>query len=436
VANFDGAAPQFPAVISSAPVMAKPAWVLIVLCGTSAAALADGALSGRVTDLTDRPVADASVVITGPDGGETRVTTDAAGRYTATVPGGGSYTVVFASGQARGTARVDIPGDGAAVLNSQLETGGEVIELQGHSRPLVYARPRADPLVIPRYSDEAVLSDHWTRAWLLLDIDERGVVMRAKFVKRPGYQLDAIALQHVFGIRFDPARDQYGVPARSYIVWSLEWPSMSWLAPRNRVGRRLDGMTRMVQLDPGVTLKTRTGIRVEQLPPCQGQAPMNLDNDHPILRDCSTPDLSKADASEPWVDRDPSLPIPVAPEAPVIDPAKLYADQDALAAHNHRMAIITAGSSAAFAVAAIVTYSRLGGLSARVDADQADHVSFDPVKLDRDQARLTRWELGTAGLAVGAVVSACASWHYWSHSTAVSIQATADGATLSYGGAF
>jgi len=219
-------------------------------------------------------------------------------------------------------------------------------------------------------------------------------------------------------------------------MWSLEWPSMSWLAPRNRTGRRLDGMTRIVQLDPGITLKTRTGIRVEQLPPCQGQAPMNLDNDHPILRDCSTPDLAKADPNEPWIVRDPSLPIPEAPPAPVIDPAKLHADQQAVAAHNHRMAYITAGSSAVLAAAAIVAYSRLGGLSARVDADQADHVSFDPVKLDRDQSRLTRWELGSFALTVGAVVSACASWHYHSHSTVVSIQAAADGATLSYGGAF
>jgi hypothetical protein len=410
--------------------------MLVVLCGTSAAALADGKLSGRVTDLMDRPVADASVVITGPDGAETRVATDAAGRYTATVSGAGAYTVVFASGQVRGTARLDIPADGAVTLDKQLETGGEIIEIQGHNRPLVYARPRADPLVIPKYSDEAVLSDHWTRAWLLLDIDARGVVTRARFIKRPGYQLEDIAIQHVFGIRFDPSRDQYGVPAQSYIVWSLEWPSMSWLTPRNRVGRRLDGMTRIVQLDPSSTLKTRTGVRVEQLPPCQGQAPMNLDNDHPILRDCSTPDLAKADPNEPWFVRDPSLPIPVAPEAPVVDPATLHADQAALAAHNHRMAIISVGSSAVFAAAAIVAYSRLGGLSARVDADEANHVSFDPVKLDRDQARLTRWELGAVGLTVGAAVSACAAWYFRSHSSVVSIQAAADGATLSYGGAF
>jgi hypothetical protein len=58
------------------------------------------------------------------------------------------------------------------------------------------------------------------------------------------------------------------------------------------------------------------------------------------------------------------------------------------------------------------------------------------VKLDRDQARLTRWELGAVGLTVGAAVSACAAWYYRSHSSVVSIQAAADGATLSYGGAF
>ena len=88
------------------------------------------------------------------------------------------------------------------------EAGSEVIEVHGHV-PFDLPTPKADVYKIPPYSDELVLGNHWARAWLLLDVDARGVVTRMKFLKRPGYKLDDIAVKFAFGLRFDPVRDDH-----------------------------------------------------------------------------------------------------------------------------------------------------------------------------------------------------------------------------------
>jgi hypothetical protein len=195
-------------------------------------------LSGAVTDDLGAPLADASVFITSADGVQLQVRSDSTGHYTAQVHGRGPYTVMFVYGKTRVTEQFGMPADGKAVVDAAIDGQGEIIEVHESLRPLVYAKPRkddprADPLFVPSYSDQAFLKDAWTKAWLLLDIDERGNVARAKFLKRPGYDLDDIAIKHVFGLRFEPARNARGVPARSYVAWPIEWPSISWLMVRD-----------------------------------------------------------------------------------------------------------------------------------------------------------------------------------------------------------
>jgi hypothetical protein len=125
-----------------------------------------------------------------------------------------------------------------------------------------------------RYSDEAVLSNHWGRAWLLLDIDSTGFVTRLKFLNRPGRDLDPIAIETAFATRFTPALDYTGHPVHSRLVWSLEWPSWWW--SHEHAG---------------------TGV-----PPCRGSGPLNLGGitANPVYRDCSKPDLGRI-PTEPWI---------------------------------------------------------------------------------------------------------------------------------------
>src|SRR4029450_9881483 len=67
---------------------------------------------------------------------------------------------------------------------------GEVIRIRGKQpKP---ARPRNHSAIkAPPYSDRAIARNAWTRAWMLLDVDARGRVVRLKFMKRPGYGVGA-----------------------------------------------------------------------------------------------------------------------------------------------------------------------------------------------------------------------------------------------------
>jgi len=259
----------------------------LVVCTTTA--YADTTIVGHVTDPHGGPVDEATVYITGDAGLETVVKTDKQGGYRATVHRAGAYSVMFAFGSSRSSTKITVGDGGTASVDGMLGAGGEVIEVHDPLKPPVNPKPITDPLVIPKYSDEAVLTDKWTKAWLLLDVSERGEVTRVKFLKRPGLDLDETALKHAFEQKFEPARDEHGRPARSYVVWPVEWPSYWWLQKRFGVMNRLPRWNGMVPLT--------------HLPPCAGSGPLALDSIDPVYRDCSVPDLSKADASERWLTR-------------------------------------------------------------------------------------------------------------------------------------
>jgi len=62
----------------------------------------------------------------------------------------------------------------------------EVIYVEGHHPHVTPPQPtNYEARKTPPYSDAAVLSDTWTTAWFLLDVDERGVAQHYKWLKKP-----------------------------------------------------------------------------------------------------------------------------------------------------------------------------------------------------------------------------------------------------------
>lgn len=168
--------------------------------------------------------------------------------------------------------------------------GNEVIEIHDHlpvtvpAKPQDYRRRRIAP-----YSTAAILSDAWTRAWMLLDIDATGSVRRFKFLNRPGYDLEPIAANEVFKQHFDPARDSNGNTMASEIIWGIEWPAHGWVSTFN------GGQTTNLPPERGFSPASKSV-------PCRGSGPLNLDSLYPVYRDCSLPNV-KAIPSESWISR-------------------------------------------------------------------------------------------------------------------------------------
>lgn len=247
-------------------------------------------LSGRVLDATHGgPVEGVLVMVAGPGGFLRNVTTDHRGRYGALVPPG-LYRVIFAHGESRTSGSVTVSAGRGAALDGRVDSiAGEVIEVEGKVTPPVAPKPtNFSALRAPPYSDRAVLTDAWTKAWVLIDIDERGQILRFKFLKRPGYDLEQIAQAEVRRLRFAPARNGSGKPMRSLLVWPIEWPSAGWLTMF--MGTR-SAMPKVVGFPPQ---------RQDHYVPCAGSGPLQLSSVHPTYKDCSKPDLSKA-AGEPWI---------------------------------------------------------------------------------------------------------------------------------------
>lgn len=180
---------------------------------------------------------------------------------------------------------------GAAHADDAMTVRGEVIIIEGQAPPKVKPKPRNySAKKAPPYSDRALVSDAWTKAWLLLDVSADGEVTRFKFLKHPGYDLEKIAAREVFKLKFEPARDTRDRPTRTLVLWSIEWPSAGWL--EKLVGTR----TRMPPLI-GVPPHVRSQ---SDYVPCAGSGPWHMDSVHKAYKDCSPPDWSKAE-TEPWI---------------------------------------------------------------------------------------------------------------------------------------
>lgn len=258
---------------------------LVSLGGDAAA----GELGGRITDReSGDPVEGALVHVSGAEGFEKVVTTDRDGRYRIDVAAG-TYEVLILYGMSQARGRISLGADDVVVLDDQVATTlGEVVVVEGRPPRRAWRPPAVLPkaknysrVKAPPYSDSAILSDAWTRAWLLLDVDKAGVVQRMKFLKRPGYDLEPIAIAEAFKLRFEPARDARGRPTATPVIWLIEWPSHGWLIAR-------------------IGIATRMPQSLAAHVPCVGSGPLNLDSVHPTYRDCSEPDLSNA-TSETWI---------------------------------------------------------------------------------------------------------------------------------------
>ena len=267
------------------------------------AALAPGAppapsslLSGRVLDAThEGPVDGALVMIAGEQGLVRTLTTDAAGRYSALVRPG-TYRVIFVRGDSRTSGHVTVAPASAAVLDGRVDSvAGEVIVIRDRIAPPVPPKPTNHVRSkAPPYSDRAVLTNAWTKAWFLLDLDEQGKLRRYKFLRRPGYDLERIAVDEIRKLRFEPGRDRSGKPVRTWMVWAVEWPSAWWLGQEasHLPGTRAGMAARTVGFPP------RPG---DASVPCHGSAwMMGSVFATTVTKDCSRPDLSKA-AAEPWI---------------------------------------------------------------------------------------------------------------------------------------
>jgi hypothetical protein len=245
-------------------------------------------LHGQLVDQTSGvPVEGALVMISGPVGLVATLNTDGDGHYRTNVAPG-TYNVIFVHGKTRTSGKVGV-GPSGATLDGKLDAMiGEVIVIRDKITPPVAPKPtNYKPRATPPYSDAAVLSDAWTKAHLLLDIDEKGTVLRYKFLKRPGYDLEKIAAKEVSKLTFDPAKDRNGKPMRAWVVWTIEWPSAWWL--EKLVGTR-STMPPIVGFPPH---------RLDSYVPCRGSGPWAMGSVHPTYKDCSKPDLRNA-AAEKW----------------------------------------------------------------------------------------------------------------------------------------
>jgi hypothetical protein len=234
-------------------------------------------LVGRVTTIaTGAPIIGATVTA---GGSEARTNHD--GLYRIVLAGPGTYTVDIAFDSARSSREVIAHAGEIATLDATLDLDTSETIVIREVRPAVVAKPvKHYSSIAPPYSDYAKVHDTWTRAWLLLDIDETGKVSRVKFLHRPGADLDDIAVREALKLQFEPARDASGAAMPSRMAWTIEWPSYWWLVVREGVTTRIP---------PTVNSLT-----------CKGNGPMNLDRAHAALRDCSRPDFSAAER-EPWI---------------------------------------------------------------------------------------------------------------------------------------
>ena len=419
--------------------------VLALLVGWGSIAAADPAVvQGRVTDILARPIANARVYVTTHGSAPIPTTTDADGRYSVEVAPG-QHDVVIAFGKVYVFRTVDVAAATTLDITIELDTqGGEVIKVEDRMRPepTTPAAPRLDTQRPPPYSDEAIARDAWARAWLLLDVDETGHVTRLKLLKAPGFDLDAIAIDTAFRLHFDPALDAQGKPMKTYIVWSMEWPSHDWLVQGAgtalRLPRSLQVRGRRVA-DANEEASDR-GLDVPSYPlasgipgshafasvPCAGSGPLNLEAWNTTYRDCSRPDLRAAETL-PWI----------TPKTAVAAIATLKAAEHEL----DLRAVVPPGSRVPPLVATAITgglaIALVGGYQRYIHYATAD--TNDPQTHRDNVAARDRWAKASIVLSGAVVVSGGVTLFLWNRhqsKRSFSVQPASSGATASFGMAF
>lgn len=199
----------------------------------------------------------------------------------------------------------------AAIASADPIHGEETIHVDQKITPVRMPRLLSDPDLVPPYSDDAILTNVWVRAWVWLDIDADGVVQAVKFIKHPGHGLDQIAIEFALSRQFAPAVNQFGHTVRSLAYLPVEWPSHDWLVEKKYSAKRRATAMDMTQISVDFTALGGPPSQITRgkLPPCTLGAPLPLDKLRSssgiplVYRDCSRPDLAHANAAEPWVSR-------------------------------------------------------------------------------------------------------------------------------------
>ncbi|MBX3154752.1 MAG: carboxypeptidase regulatory-like domain-containing protein [Deltaproteobacteria bacterium] len=409
-------------------------------------------LAGRVTDIHGKAIAGARVYVLPRGGTRIQTETDGNGRYAVELGAGGAYAVVFAVKQVNTFRQVLVAEHAVTPLDVLVEIdvdGGEVIKITEERvrQPAIPAQPLGGESrkSLP-YSDQAMKRDAWARAWLLLDIDETGHVTRLKMLKRPGFDLDQIAIDEAFKLVFEPARDAAGKPMRTYLLWDMEWPSAGWLAGNvgTAAGRPVSedklykwgrhtsarGSGDATKIKPGVNpgpghfnadplargrdrdtprAPGRSGGLtgtlnpagsdpppvMAQVPmdrvPCAGRDPLDLDRRNRAFRDCSGPDLENVDQL-PWITRDNAKTAL----------AELAATRPQLTAPRKRGSrvpeLITGGIAVASAAALVTSFVKYNSFN--------DHATTtNGAVLDKQMADLAFWNRAMLGSAAVCIIS-------------------------------
>jgi len=226
-----------------------------------------GELTGTATDLDGKPLKGIKVHIVAKGGAKQIVTTDAKGKYRAKVASEGSY--VFVEG------KIKLGGQVAAATT---EGDTEAIEIREQLPPAVKPKPLTPLDTVLDYSDLAEDKNTWTRAWLMLDVNDAGKVVRVQLLNKPGLDLDPIAIREAFKVKFEPARDRSNKKIPAMVLWTWEWPAYYWM---------LDHKRNIHRLPPEAMTVT-----------CRGAGAAK------VLRDCSKPTIANA-VSAPWIDKAP-----------------------------------------------------------------------------------------------------------------------------------
>jgi len=309
-------------------------------------------LAGRIVEgETLSGIEGATIVVTAASRGSEIVVsgmTEDNGRFAYSLPPG-RYDILAVFDDARWVKQnVEVVSRRVTQVPGVLSVGAEVITVHEKTGQKVTPATVDASTVKPQleYSDEAIDENAWAVGWVLLNVDERGMVTGFKFLHRPAHSLDAIAEKEIWRLRFNPAHDANGRPMASRVLWKLEWPAYHWARDHQLFGRAgpgalmtanmtaamldaapgfqniTDAWARAIVVNEGpgggrlsgnrswnareVTLPpsfTRPGIVLpgEYRLPCK-DSPLALDGHQPIYRDCSLPDLSKVN-SEPLIPR-------------------------------------------------------------------------------------------------------------------------------------
>lgn len=419
--------------------LAVVGWVVLGLMLAAGPAAADAVLMGRVVDLLGRPVAGARVhVLVGTE--SQTVTTDKDGNYRVTVDGGKDISVVIGAGDQHTFRRGQIKDGSVERLDIEVEVAeGEVIRIVDQKPPAVPPKlPKDAPRITPPYSDEAVVRDAWAKAWLLLDIDETGKVLRVKLVKRPGFGLDEIAVKEAMKLRFEPALDEHNKPMATKMFFAMEWPSHGWLRERNGTATAMPA--ELYIIDPfmngwgGGLRAPLSGAGALHKVPCAGHAPLNLDLRYPVYRDCSKPNPKKL-AFLPWLDGTGPIPpdppqIAPKPEAPLNLSRASYIPQITMSA-------VTAGLIGA----TIYAWTQSDKYGARVTAATGpNRPVLDRRQYIHDYTHFQRWKrvfLASTVLTIGSGAVTSILWFRHQRKSEFSVQPEDDGgASVSYSRSF